>query len=146
LTWKLKVRTNPGSVVTAEYECLDHGRFELTIVRDERGDPPEWVHCTWRNPDLTDDDRAHPSAVDCVNACRHVMSSPGHVKVSLCSVVQGRSAARPDERYVMNTEKLADGMPYHEWKAERAKIHRDESLRRVRKAFGRTPKAWSMPK
>ncbi len=151
MTWKLKVRSNPGSVVTADYECPEHGRFTAEVERDANGDPPSEVADMCPGVD-TEHYCAEPPCLDCGGAwdCNRIAtwrpSAAGHVKVSLCSVVQGRSEARPADRYVMNTEKLADGMPYHEWKAERAKIHRDESLRRVRAAFGKTPKAWSMPK
>lgn len=133
MTWKLKVRSNPGSTVTADYECPVHGRFTAIVPRDTSGDPPDAVECSWG-----DDDGA-----DCGERSTFVMSAPGHVKVKVGEMVRGRSAERPADRYVMNTEKIADGMPIDEWKKERAAVHRDESLRRVRKAFGKTPKVWS---
>lgn len=140
MTWTLKVRSNPGSTITADYECPAHGRFQLTIERDENGDPPEWVHCTWRNTNY--EDVLPPPAIHCYLACQHVMSAPGAVGVKQGEMVRGRSGERPSEKHVMDTSLLADGMPLDEWKARRAAVHRDESLRRVRQAFGKTPKVF----
>lgn len=129
MTWKLTVHHNPGSLVSAEYECPVHGRFTLDMEREPNGDPPQWVHC-------------NEVEFGCLHACEHVMSAPASVKVRTGEMVRGKSAERPSEKHVLDTSLLADGMPYDEWKARRAKVHRDESLRRVRKAFGTGPKTW----
>lgn len=140
MTWRLRERPhNVGAEMTAEYECPAHGRFEVTVERDTNGDPPMAIAC--------------PHEIECeIEGCQktHALCplraeyriSAVVGRVARGSVVQGKSEARPSDHYVMNTEKLADGMPYDEWKAERAKVHRDESLRRVRKAFGRTGKTY----
>jgi len=43
--WKLKVRVNPGSPISAEFECPTHGYFAATVPRDENGDPPPEAPC-----------------------------------------------------------------------------------------------------
>lgn len=148
MTWTLKVRSNPGSTVTADYECPVHGRFTAIVPRDTSGDPPPTMRC--EEIDEICHDCAEPPCSDCGavhwqcdEMAPFVMSAPGHVKVRAGEVVRGRSAERPADRYVMDTRPLADGMPLEEFKKRRAAVHRDESLRRVRKAFGKTPKVWS---
>lgn len=145
MTWKLTVRSNPGSTVTADYECPEHGRFEATVPRDTNGDPPDDVPCpvveqrgggVFVPLPLT-------IGVVCQQRSPYVMSAPGHVKVKAGEVVRGKSDARPPEHNVMDTSLIADGMPLDEFKRRRAAVHRDESLRRVRGALGRGPKVWS---
>lgn len=46
MTWKLKLRSNPGSPIAAEYECPEHGMFTATVGRDDSGDPPAEVACS----------------------------------------------------------------------------------------------------
>jgi hypothetical protein len=47
-------------------------------------------------------------------------------------MVRGKTGDLPPDRVCMDTRPLADGMPIEEFKANRAKVHRDESLKRVR--------------
>jgi hypothetical protein len=164
MTWKLTVRSNPGSTVRADYECPVHGRFTLDVVRDEKGDPPDVVACTFDSWSVAGGDKEYATREDavqvaleagysdpetafyetqrCGDDCPHVMSPPGAVRVKPGEMVRGKSDARPADKHVMDTSKIADGMPYDQWKAERAGVHRDESLRRVRKAFGYGPRTW----
>lgn len=128
----LRIRSNPGSEIIADYECPEHGRFTVTVARTETGDPPATLPCNF-----FDDE-------DCMCCARSPWrpSAPGAVHVKAGEMVRGKGGERPADRYVMNTEKLADGMPLDQWKAERAAVHRDESLRRVRSALGRGRKVW----
>jgi hypothetical protein len=140
------------SLIVAEYECPEHGRFTLTLERDANGDPPGEAACpvglirvcpAYRGDpcDRCGGDGEH-GTVSCHEPSTWVISASGAVRVKAGEVVRGKSEDRPSDRYVMDTRPLADGMPLAEWKAQRAKVHRDESLRRVRKAFGRTGKTY----
>lgn len=150
MTWKLTVRSNPGSTVRADYECPVHGRFTLDVVRDEKGDPPDWAVCPeplsfaeqQDTAEYAPDFRWKSTRERCDEVSPWRPAKSGSVGVKAGEVVRGKSDARPGDKHVMDTSKLADGMPYDQWKAERASVHRDESLRRVRKAFGHGPKTW----
>lgn len=45
MTWTIKVRTSPGALMTADYECPVHGRFEALVSRDGEGNPPIEAPC-----------------------------------------------------------------------------------------------------
>jgi len=148
------------TLIVAEYECPVHGRFELTVERDANGDAPAKGRCPRRvvhgGASVEYRPGAFPSEsvlkrlnerCEVVTGCSDGYESPWVIsapmgRVSPFSMVTGRSDPRPSDRHVMDTSKLADGMPISEFKAERAKVHRDESLRRVRKAIGRGPKTY----
>ena len=143
MTWRLTVRSNPGSVVTADYECPVHGRFEAVVERDANGDPQAGAECPQQTGCIVIDEHGGQHVQICRAPSPWVIAAAGHVKVKAGEVSRGKSDARPADRHVMNTECLADGMSMTEFKKRRAAVHRDESLRRVRKALGKTPKVWS---
>src|SRR5689334_3101796 len=129
------------SLIVAEYECPVHGRFELIVERDANGDAPDGVECSASIEIIIDSGRPRWFEQPCRQRSPWVISAPMG-RVSPFSMVRGKSDARPADRHVMDTSVLADGMSMTEFKSRRAKVHRDESLRRVRKAFGRGPKTY----
>lgn len=112
MTWTVKIRGDASAPIAAEYECPEHGRFEVTMPRDRL---PHAMPCL---------------ACDASSPWRFPM--PGAVRVPLGAVAQGKSDARPSEDIVMDTRPLADGMPLHEFRERRKKIHRDLALRHAR--------------
>lgn len=46
MTWVLKHKHTPGTMIVAEYICPVHGRFEVHVERDDHGDPPEEMPCS----------------------------------------------------------------------------------------------------
>lgn len=153
MTWKITIRGDTTGTVSADYECPTHGRFTSDVLRDASGDPPAEMPCRYRDMpamDVLAIDASQPSVTARFRESNYCgLTSPwrpsavGAVRVKLGEVMRGKSGQRPSERYVMDTSLLADGMPLDEWKQRRAAVHRDESLRRVRQAFGKTPKVWS---
>ncbi len=54
MTFQIKLRGSADRPIAAEYLCPVHGRFVLTVERDQHGDPPgeaacpgggSWGHC-----------------------------------------------------------------------------------------------------
>jgi hypothetical protein len=135
MTWTYRRRENPGSEVSADYECPIHGRFTRAVVRDENGDPPQVVRC--KCPATGAEEWGM-----CGMPAAWRPSAPGAVHIRRAELVRGGGSERPPDRHVMDTRPLADGMPLDEFKARRAAVHRDEALRRVRHAFGRTGKVY----
>jgi hypothetical protein len=132
MTFVMRIRSNPGSEVTADYECPTHGMLTARVTRGYDGDPPEAIRCT----------RPGTEFGMCGLTSPWRPSAPGAVRVKRGELVRGKGGERPPDRYVMDTRPLADGMPIEEFRARRAMVHRDESLRRVRQALGRTGKVY----
>lgn len=118
MTWTLRERGDTGGTVRLEYLCPEHGRFEADVSR-----------------------ASSPDAMGCpVVSCEEVSPwSPSGVvgRVKQGEVVQGKADERPADKYVMDTSVIADGMPLAEFKAKRAKVHRDIALERIRKLGAR---------
>ena len=95
--------------VLADFECPDHGVFEARLPSDY-----DFAGC----PECGESARWVPSPVS------------GRVKIS--EWLRGKSDPRPPETYCMNTEPLADGMPYTEWRAKQETINRDIALKKAR--------------
>lgn len=138
MTWKLRERGDTGGTVRLEYLCPVHGRFEADVLRAAS---PDAMCC----PAIVERPHycAEPPCDDCGNIYHHCeeMSpwSPTGVtgRVKQGEVIQGKIPEYPGEQHVMSTQALADGMPLAEFKARRAKVHRDIALDRVRKLRAR---------
>lgn len=127
--WTLKVRSNPGSPIAANYECPAHGVFTATVPRDASGDPPAEIPC----PELED--------VLPMSGNRCGLTSPWRPtaplgKVKLGQVVQGKVGEYPPDHMCLDTRELGDGMPKHEWRAKQEKITRDATHRKWRERDG----------
>lgn len=132
MTYVTRIRSNPGSQVIADYECPNHGILSVSVQREYDGDPPEEIRCTKLGSEFG----------MCGLSSPWRPSAPGAVHVKRSELVRGQGGERPADRYVMDTRPLADGMSVDEFKKGRAAVHRDESLRRVRRALGRTGRVW----
>lgn len=141
MTFIIKVRGDSTAPIAVEYECPIHGVFSVTIPRPA----PETLPCPEGLEDSnfsSEYDLDADDIVICNYPSPYRFPTPGAVRVKPGEVVTGKVMEYPPESVCMDTRPLADGMPYDQWKAGRAKVHRDESLRRVRKAFGRTGKVY----
>lgn len=120
--WKLTVRTSPGALIAAEYECPVHGRFALDVPRGKDGDPPGEVAC--RHPPSGSAatfgvDPGYASA--CHRLAPHVISAPGSARVRKVEAVRGRDQ-KPEFSTWTDTQALEDGQDLDDWKDDRAKV------------------------
>lgn len=121
MTWTVKQRPHiPGTMIVADYECPDHGRFEVTVERNLAGDPPEAVAC-----------------IVCGEPSAWRISAAGALRVQLGAVSQGKVMTYDKPEHMLDTRPLADGMPYDEWKRGQLDITRDINLKRHRAARSR---------
>jgi hypothetical protein len=125
MTYKLTIRTSPGALIAAEYECPLHGRFARDVPRLENGDPPEQVACgapvslgpgraTWR----------------CGKVSPHVISASGIARVRKVEAHRG-GYQRPEFETWTNTENLGEGQDLDDWKDDRAKVWERERERQA---------------
>ncbi|HZJ68272.1 MAG TPA: hypothetical protein VFD36_32445 [Kofleriaceae bacterium] len=125
MTWTIKVRSSPGSPMTAEYECPIHGRFVGTVERDANGDPPESWPCPWVWTDEHDEMQAQ-----CAEPSPWRISAPGVHTQFVVSATQGKSAPKPHPKS-MDTRMLAEGRK-NDFRKQRKKIREDERHKRVK--------------
>ena len=112
MSFTIRTRGARGRMI-AEYECPECGRFEMLVMRDENGDPPNTENCppcSYRSP--------------------LVISAPLG-KVKLVEAHRGKSDAHLPHQ--LDTRPLADGMPYNEWAAKVDKKAFDEQRAKLRK-------------
>lgn len=133
MTFTIKVRGDSTAPIVAEYKCPIHGVFSVTVPRPA----PDMYPCL-----EVINEGPYRYTNECNEPSPYRFPTPGSVRVKPGEVVTGKVMEYPPESVCMDTRPLADGMPYDQWKAGRAKVHRDESLRRVRNAFGRTGKVY----
>lgn len=57
------------------------------------------------------------------------------LKTQLVTVTRGKPDPMPSP-LAMDTQPLADGMPYYEWREKRAKVFDEDRRRRIKKMFG----------
>lgn len=120
MTWVLKERGDTGGTVRLEYRCPVHGLFAIDVPR---AFSPDTARCISRD--------GVPAGMSC-NELSNWVPTVGAARVRLGEVAQGKSDARPPEDIVMDTRPLADGMPLHEFRERRKKIHRDIALKHAR--------------
>lgn len=108
--WITKVRGDSKAPIAADYECEACGWFALTVSRpapDTQPCPTCSAPAPWRFP------------------MPHGRVKPGEI-------VKGKVMEYPPESVCLDTRPLADGVPYHEWKAKQGVITRDLGLKRSR--------------
>lgn len=111
MTFIIKHKPLPGSPMMAEYECPDHGRFELLVQRDENGNPPAKVEC---DMPVADDGITEYCELD----SELVISAPS-IKYWSRDPVPIGYASKSDEKdpRALDTEPLATGkMTKAEWR------------------------------
>lgn len=118
MTWTLKVRTSPGALITADYECPEHGRFEALVSRDDEGNPPADELCGSHTGIFCG--RRSPWRVSC---------PPVHTQF-VVSATQGKSAPKPNAD-ALDTRPLAEGRK-NEWRAQRKKLREERRHARVK--------------
>lgn len=133
MTWTLKLRGDPTGTIAHEYLCPEHGRFTADVPRS---DVPDEVFC----PILADGSGYHHHWPDRDYCGRTSRWSPGRISthVKAGEVVRGKveTSGLPAD-VCMSTSALADGMPLHEFKARRAKVHADLAIKKMRALTGR---------
>lgn len=121
MTWTIKIRTSPGALMTADYECPVHGRFMATVKRDADGNPPDEAKCMeWLPGGLSYCGEWSPWRISC---------PPVHTQF-VVSATQGKAAPKPNAD-ALDTRPLAEGRK-NEWRAARKKLREERRHRRVK--------------
>lgn len=132
MTFTVKVRGGAG-LLMAEYMCPKHGRFELLVERDAKGDPPASVGCrVFDEADeyiVTDEDdpdfnvcgRASPWTISCGAVHTQFVITASH----------GKPDPKPHPR-AMDTRMLAEGRR-SEFRKQRRKIREEERHARLKR-------------
>ena len=123
MAYIIKNRTLPGSPFLAEYECPEHGRFELIVQRDEHGDPPAKVPC-----EVQVDDANFPleESVDCGLDAEVCIGTP---KIAFwtraITAINPPGSFRGEEKdpRALDTSELAEGkLTKAEWRKKQSEI------------------------
>lgn len=134
MAYTIKIRTQPGAPMMAEYECPEHGRLERLVARDENGDPPPDVNCGVIEEGQDED------GFDCADLCCRraelVISAPSIKFWSRDPVPIGRASKSDEEDpRALDTEPLATGkMNRAEWRKWQRGISRERRHQKLLKA------------
>lgn len=122
MTWTLKVRTSPGSLITATFDCPVHGRFDAVAARDEQGDPPATVPCPSASHRF--------SSLPCGLASYWRPTAPAVHTQFVISAHHGPADAKPHPE-AMDTRPLAEGRK-NEFRRARKKLREERRRKRVK--------------
>lgn len=111
MTFIVKTR-GAARVLVQDFECPEHGRFELETAPDL-----DFVPCPFD---------------DCPHDAEWRIAAPGHVKVKAGEVTRG-GYQKPERPGWLDTRELGEGMPLDEWKAKRAALREQERKAEVMK-------------
>jgi len=131
MTYKLTIRTAPGALIAAEYECPVHGRFAVDVPRGEDGDPPDTAACPvgvkWYA--VPEQDGGGLQGYRCP-AAPFVISAPARVKVRAVEAHRG-GYQKAEVPTWTDTTNLGEGQDLDDWKADRAKVWERENERQA---------------
>lgn len=117
MTWLVKVRSEGRTkTIAAEYECPEHGRFELDVERDDNGDAPNTINCPIEVPA----GGVELEYVECGAVAEWRISSP-LARVNRIEAIKGKSQ-KPERKTWTDTTAIGEGQPLYEWREDRAKI------------------------
>lgn len=132
--WKMTIRTAPGALIAAEYECPVHGRFAVDVPREANGDPPDETACPARPSKVALVDQTTGALrwiwndEPCGAQSPYVISAPGTAKVRKVEAIRG-SYQKPEFETWTNTENLGEGQDLDDWRDDRAKVWERERER-----------------
>lgn len=112
MTFTVRLRGDSSSLVTREYDCPHHGRFDQLERRDE-----DWEY------------RACPDPT-CAALSPFVLSAPLAKMAKVYAVTRGSDNERHPGQ--LDTRALADGMPQHLWAAEQDKASLDRRRKKLK--------------
>lgn len=121
MPWVIKVRGDSRALITAEYLCPVHGRFEVDVVRDSNGDPPDEAVCGVEELFFDSGARPAPRINRCGRTSVFVISAPARVrKQRTFAARRGKDPERPAN--CMDWQALAyDEMSPEEWEVKERK-------------------------
>ncbi len=105
--------------IAAEYECPEHGRFELDVERNDAGDAPDVIPCPCAAPQCVDEGCEHPYT--CGQPAEWRISSPMTRVRKIEAVSKGKSE-KPEFKTWTDTRNIGEGQPLYEWREDREKI------------------------
>lgn len=141
MTWVIKHKRSPGSSIVAEYECPVHGRFAVTVEREESGDPPTELECPCRLWDhtLTAAEAYAPPRQwmypFCGRASPHVISAPARVRVQRVTAVRRGKDPEPPPGAIDWKAVAYDEMSEEDWQAKERKKDYEMTYNIMRKAL-----------
>lgn len=122
MTWTLKIRSSPGALMAAEYECPVHGRFDAIVPRDTEGNPPESAVCPV--------DGVIGFPFSCARQSPFVISMPAVHTQFVVSASQGKPAPKPHP-HALDTRPLAEGQR-KKFREDRRQIRRELRHQRLK--------------
>lgn len=133
MTFVIKVRAQPGSLIAADYECPVHGRFESVVPREANGDPPEVVPCPSTRMAIRRAKAVVATSAEgsvCMLASYWRIAAPAVHTQFVVSAHQGKPDAKPHVE-TMDTRPLVEGRS-NEFRRNRKKLKEDRRHRRVK--------------
>lgn len=114
MTFEIKVRGASSAPIMSDYLCPEHGPFEDLVARPA----PDGVPCP-----------------QCGEFSTWLPCAPRIKRPVFVSCHRGKNDEKPFPE-AMDTEPLADGMPLHEWKKQRAEMWNAHDYAEFKKEYG----------
>jgi len=130
MTYKLTLRTAPGALIAAEYECPMHGRFAIDVPRGEDGDPPAEVPCSVLSRGCGRPCGGCSERNPCGEPSPFVISASGIARVRKVEAHRG-GYQKAEVPTWTDTTNLGEGQDLDDWKADRAKVWERENERQA---------------
>lgn len=131
MTWIYKTSGDPKALIAAEYECPEHGRFEITVPRDHVPDTkacPSVEERPWRSAR----DLGGPWYHVCGRASPWRFPSPARTQVQRVTAARrGKDPEPPPGAF--DWRSLAEGQDHDEWEAVERKKDLDYVYKSVKK-------------
>ncbi len=132
MTFTVKTRGAASGLALAEYLCPEHGRFELLVERNEKGDAPDVVPCACTGSILRIAEAlglvkpGDYEEVQCGRPATWTISAPKPKVLSVPATAVTRGGDLKDRPPgMLDTRPLAEGMPMSEWRKVQKK-HSEE--------------------
>lgn len=115
MAFAIKIRSAPGSLICAEYECTQHGRFAIDVPRDDNGDPPAEVRCPFESSIGILMPNGETKTLQCGCDAEWRISSPFGRVQRVTAARRGKDPEPPPG--TVDWRSLADGQDVDEWRA-----------------------------
>ena len=122
--------------IVAVYTCPEHGEFDAVVQRDENGEAPDAVLCSYFEC-YCDPTETCAGCKPC-SAFATWTPSPIGCRVRRIEAVKGRWE-KPERKTYLDTRELGEGMDMDEWQAKRKAVweeKRQQDVMAVKKGFG----------
>jgi hypothetical protein len=131
MTFVRKFSGDRTAPIIAVYTCPEHGEFDAEVQRDENGEAPDVIECTFDHFDDCDEPRS---------GCGLPATwtpSPVAARVRRIEAVKGKWE-KPERPTFLDTRELAEGMDPDDFQEKRAQVwerKRQEDVMKVKKGL-----------